>query len=74
MVRQKALELHHQAKGEFLHNYYMFELVHDGNGVVTIFKAFAESCVVSLITLHYTAQFFITRSVMSLELHIIVMV
>jgi len=35
--RQKGSELHH--RGEFLHNYYTFESVHDGdyNGVVRIF-------------------------------------
>jgi len=34
--RQKGSELHHH--GEFLHNYYTFESVHDGdhNGVVRI--------------------------------------
>jgi len=37
MGRQKGSELHHQ--GEFLHNYCMFESVHDGDhdGVVRIF-------------------------------------
>ena len=37
MGRQKGSELHHQ--GEFLHNYYMFESVHDGDhdSVVRIF-------------------------------------
>jgi len=35
--RQKGPELHH--RGEFLHNYYMFESVHnsDHEGVVGIF-------------------------------------
>jgi len=37
MATNKSSEVHHQ--GEYLHNYYMFESVHNGdhNGVVRVF-------------------------------------
>jgi len=53
---KRAQNIHHW--GEFLHNYYMFESVHDGNhnGIVRIFVGFEVSLIfyitVSLITLH----------------------
>jgi len=73
---QKSIELHHRV--EFLHNYYAFESVHDGNhnGIVKIFIGFPASCevsliiytIVTLITLHNSItwhNFFPTRSIIS---------
>ena len=58
MGRQKGPELHHW--GEFLHNYYMCESVHDSdhNGVVRTFVALSCELWGLIIYLHYMEQFF----------------
>ena len=40
--RQKSLELRH--RGEFLHNYYMFGSVHDGNHDIVVRIFIGLSC------------------------------
>ena len=63
MGRQKGSELHHW--NDFLHNYYTFESVHDGDndGVVKMFVGL--SCQLwGLFILHYVEHIFPTRSVM----------